>query len=209
MKNIILIAIVLFTIICNAQSPTKSLYDDKFETQGAYYKDIYNDLNRFEGTWIYTNGSTSLTVMLQKKEMQFTDYGYINFYVDALIGEYQYIENGTEKVNTLTNLLVDYTDYYDYNIVGNSITKPVIGNPDICIGCDPNDVKVILSFSDPERDIFGYEPEMIFHHYVENGVEKLRLNFRTISGPATGLNGEENEFDEYNIPFGVYVLVKQ
>ena len=70
-------------------------------------------------------------------------------------------------------------------------------------------IKVITSFSDPERDIFGYSPQMIFHHFVENGVEKLRLTFRATSGLLTGLNGEENIYSEYNIPFGVYILEKQ
>src|SRR5690554_6781696 len=211
MKKILLTFTILLTIVCKAQSPVKSLYDDVFESNsGAYYKDIYNDLNRFVGTWIYTDGTTSLTIVLQKKEMKYNNILGNNFYEDLLVGEYQYIENGIEKINTLPNLQNLSFDVYDHNIIGNIISKPISGvEENLCYNCGPNEIKVLLSFSDPERDILGYEPEMIFHHYIENGVEKLRLNFRTISGPATGLNGEENQFYEYNIPFGVYILIKQ
>lgn len=211
MKRIALIVSVFVgSLYMYSQSPVKSLYDDKKELQGAYYKDLYNDLNRFVGTWIFVNGNTSLTIVLQKKNMQFSNDGVLGYYEDVLIGEYQYIENGIEKINTLSNLSINHTNYYKYNIAGNIISKPISGvEENLCYNCGPNEIKVLLSFSDPERDILGYEPEMIFHHYIENGVEKLRLNFRTISGPATGLNGEENQFYEYNIPFGIYILVKQ
>lgn len=210
MKRIALIVSVFVgSLYMYSQSPVKSLYDDKKELQGVYYKDLYNDLNRFVGTWVYTDGTTSLTIVLQKKEMQYNNIFNNNFYEDLLIGEYQYVENGIEKINSLSNLQNVNFDVFDHNIIGNTIMKPVIGNPDACYNCGPNEMKVLTYFSDPERDILGYEPEMIFHHYIENGVEKLRLNFRTIGGPMTGPNGEENEFYEYNIPFGIYILVKQ
>ena len=30
---------------------------------GVYYKDVNNFRNQFVGTWLYTNGNTSLTIM--------------------------------------------------------------------------------------------------------------------------------------------------
>jgi len=205
MKKILLTFTILLTIVCKAQSPIKSLYDDVFESNsGAYYKDIYNDLNRFVGTWIYTDGTTSLTIMLQKKEMKYNNILGNNFYEDLLVGEYQYIENGIEKINTLPNLQNLSFDVYDHNIIGNIISKPISGVENMCYNCGPNEMKVLTYFSDPERDILGYEPQMIFHHYTENGVEKLRLNFR-----GGGMLAAGNELTSYNIPFGVYILVKQ
>src|SRR5690554_1663937 len=105
MKNIILTAIVLiFNLSLYWQYPVLSLEDqDPYDTQeGAYYKDLANVLDTFEGTWLYTNGNTSLKIVLVKKEEHFTSNE--GYYEDLMIGEYQYIENGVEKINTLSNL---------------------------------------------------------------------------------------------------------
>ncbi len=66
MRNILFAIAVLFSFSCKAQTLVKSLYEDDTDITGAYYKDLYNDFDNFVGTWIYTNGSTSLTITLQK-----------------------------------------------------------------------------------------------------------------------------------------------
>ncbi len=115
----------------------KSLYDEAKEVEGAYYKDIYDDLNNFVGTWEYTNGTTSLTITLLKKEMQHRTYTYKSFsyYQDVLIGGYKYMENGVEKINTLSQLSLSLPNDSDYYIFGNILLPPATTN---CSGCLAN-----------------------------------------------------------------------
>jgi len=189
---------------CGAQSPVKSLYDDEYgNIKGAYYKDIYNDLDNYVGTWKYSNGSTSLTISLQKKLRQaYVDDAY-NFYEDVLVGEYVYIENGIVKANTLSKLNLNL-ETNKYSIFGSNIIGP---HSQYCLNCESNDRKVLLGYVDQNRIIPGYEPEMIFQRADEGAVKKLKLKFRTISGLITEV-GVEPEFTEYTIPFGEYVLTK-
>ncbi len=191
---------------CRAQT-IYSLYDDAKEVVGAYYKDIYNDLNNFVGTWEYTNGTTSLTIILQKKEIQYFDAGHIHYYQDLLIGEYKYIEDGIEKINTLPELQIEYADNWDHNLAGTMIIGP---NAQYCQNCGPNDRKVVLGFLEPGKDIFGFEPEMIFQRADDGNIQRLKLVFRNMGVQLKRIN--ENTlppYTSYTIPFGEYLLVKQ
>ena len=202
MKQLYLI-LIFFWWGCRSQSPVKSLYDDEYAIKGAYYKDKYNDLDRFIGEWKYSNGSTSLTITLQKKiEQHFIDEVY-DFYEDVLVGEYMYIENGNIKVNTLRQLNLNL-EANQYNIVGNIIAGP---NSPYCLNCGPNDRKVLVGFTEPNREIPGYDPQMIFERIDNGATKRIKLKFRTIFGYIT-YDDAEPEFTEYSIPFGEYILTK-
>ena len=212
MRKHIFLFLLLLSICCKAQ--IKSLYDDEYGViSGAYYKDIYNDFNRFEGSWILENANSTLISKLKKKEHLYINGLKETFYQDILVGEYRYIDNGIEKINTLPNLLVEYEDPYFYNLAGDIINKPVSGVPEACLNCGPNDVKVKLTFGEPNREIFWYEPSMLFHHFIENGVEKARVVFASggnYAGSDSNSNGGfTNPYSTYTIPFGVYILTKQ
>lgn len=117
-KFYILITIGLIFYNCKAQSPVLNMeVDTKYDApKNSYYKDVNNTLNGYEGTWLYTNGNTSLKIVLVKSTMFYNG----KYYEDLLIGGYQYIENGTEKINTL----IDATNPAlgrDASIEGNNI----------------------------------------------------------------------------------------
>jgi hypothetical protein len=141
MKNIFIILSVAFAIQCKAQSPIIDLMDrDGTRLNNAYYKDVYNRLNPFEGTWLYTNGTTSLKIVLVKKEMKRLG----TYYEDLLIGELQYIDNGVEKFNSLADINTVYPNEYKHSIVGNHIpTTPTPFDQYI-----PGEVRVQLMFED-------------------------------------------------------------
>ncbi|WP_268845939.1 DUF6705 family protein [Flavobacterium aestivum] len=97
---------VFFILInsCMAQSPVLDITTPKKDfigVKGAYYKDTKNVLNGYDGTYLYTNGTTSFKIKLQKNIMTSRNG---QFYEDLIAGEYQLIENGVEKVNTLSQL---------------------------------------------------------------------------------------------------------
>lgn len=187
--------LLLFTAFGNAQTPILSLYDDDYgNVSGAYYKDIDNYFNDYVGTWLFTDGNSSFKIVLIKKEMFAHNIGNKFLFRDFLVGEYQYIENGVEKINTLSEISIA-TNPFNHNIVGNAFA-PSKGQ------------RLYTMFSEPGREIPGMEQEMIFRRVDEDGVQKLKLVFRMTSGYYLE-NGQEPEYTSYTVPFGEYTLVKQ
>jgi hypothetical protein len=206
--------IVLLGFACKAQTPIEPRYSnpDYGYQEGAYYKDLDNDYDRFEGTWEYHNGMDTLKIVLVKREMQYIDNsGYSigpSYYQDMLVGEYRYVENGIEKVNTLGYLNIN-NDPLSFNLTGGIIQKY---NPNAasgyCSGCEPGQVKVGLSFSEPGVNIDGIYYYYYFRHFLESGVEKLELTIYYQGMEVYNINdGPSN--DEYSIPMDRYILVKQ
>ncbi|MFT5849059.1 DUF6705 family protein [Psychroserpens sp.] len=107
----------------------------------SYVKDTNNELDKFVGTWLFTNGSTSLIIKINKHEQIYNG----DYYQDYLRGEYAYVENGIEVINTISLLEdpeVDSTtsDGLQNNINFNPITYQNIGGryivTDQDYGCD-------------------------------------------------------------------------
>jgi hypothetical protein len=105
MKNYFNFA-VFFILLnsCMAQNPVRDIMDVSFppndKDKGVYFKDTKNVLNGYDGTYLYTNGTKLFKIKLQKNVMINNGYNY----EDLIVGEYQLIENGVEKVNTLDRL---------------------------------------------------------------------------------------------------------
>jgi hypothetical protein len=64
-------------------------------------------------------------------------------------------------------------------------------------------------FSDPERDILGFEPIVVLRHKIENGVEKIFLTMRIFGNKTSNFDDEVSPYDTYNLPQGRYELIKQ
>ncbi|WP_116788403.1 DUF6705 family protein [Flavobacterium psychrotrophum] len=202
MKCLIIICILLsYNLYSQAVVP---IYKNSRSAQDVYYKDTFNDFDKFTGTWKYTNGTTSLTITLQKKIKQEHTLNKF-YYEDILIGGYKYVENGVEKVNTLHLVMFNMSSKYDYPIVGNSIIGP---GSLYCKGCGVSDRKIRLHFSEPNREVPGLDPEMFFQRADSGSVQKLKLKFRTTSGGYEE-EGVTPQYTSYSIPFGEYLLVKQ
>lgn len=203
MKHLYLI-LVFICLGCKTQTIVP-LYNANFDQSDVYYKDTYNDFDKLAGTWKYSNGTTSLTIVLQKRlKHPVKEYG-LNYDMDFIAGGYKYIEDGVEKINTIPQLTENLDLWYYYHIEGNSIVGPKSG---YCLNCGPDDRVFLLGFSDPTRDIPGYEPLMFFKRVDSGGVQKLKLDFITISG-GWEEEGVDPGFTQYTIPFGTYILIKQ
>src|SRR5690606_34501054 len=211
MKNtIIIIMAICGFYTCKGQSPVLDLHDNDLyfgDVSNAYYKDIEGFYNQFVGTWKFISGNTTLTIILQKKEMKLVQDGLEAYFTDDLIGEYRYVENGVEKINTLSNLLTNYENPYSYSISGGIISKYIEDKPYVCAGCQPGEVRITLFFSDPDFNVMGVTPRITFLHRIENGVEKL-IGFLYYEGNFSTINGVSNQQD-LSVPFGPYTLIKQ
>lgn len=199
MKNIFIVAIVLLSVSCKAQD-VFPLYDSPIDAPyDSYFKDLDNDFNPFVGEWKWENGNTSWTIQLQKFEM--IPSGSSSF-SDVLVGEYQYIENNVELINELP-FIPNTNDLSVHNLWGGVITTVLRGTPP-CDECPSNIRFISLQMTDPNRSgLFG---EIIFAHFVENGIEKIRME---VYNTYNENNADSNIPSELTIPEGTYTFLKQ
>ncbi len=197
MKHILIIVIATFSLLnCKAQSPIFPLGDWSDEQANAYYKDLNNELNAFEGTWLYTNGNTSLKIVLVKKPMSFNG----DYYEDLIIGEYQYIEDGVEKINTLASLNLDLG--YNHKIRGKSIHNNCFFLPtDDCV---EGEIRLRVRLTDA---ITEHVATVLLQKRVINGQDALKA-FIVFNYYKPLFEGET--MPAPTLPWqDVYILIKQ
>lgn len=200
MKKIIILAfIVLSNINCKAQYITNTTDTNYIELpNNCYLKDSNNYLNPYVGEWKYTIGNTTLFIKLRK----IINYNNGNYSEDMLIGEYQYIENGVEKINTLSNFNANLPDQYFHKIDGKTL-KTKLDAP-ACNDCG-NNPRVSLIYNDPTKHVAGtmtlgvYDVETIKVYITTS-------NIRYFQNPDGSLDYENVGF---TIPHGWYILEKQ
>lgn len=214
-KNIIIILSVFLSFSCKSQIIDR--YESsisKGEVNGAYYKDINNFRDQFEGTWVYSEGTTQLTIMIQKRDNLTNFDGLRTYNEDILVGEYRYVENGTEKINTLANINTNYgNDFYDnlkHNLFGDMYLRRSTSYP-TCNECAPNEKRMEFSYSEPNYDGKGVaNGHVVVRKFVENGVHKIKIWFYTTNQiERRDENGNPITPAPFKIPFGEYVLTKQ
>lgn len=165
MKNLVK-TLVLFIVTFNskAQSPIINIEDGFDEIKGAYYRDTHNLLDSFEGTYLYTNGTTSLKIILQKQIMNYDGFDYS----DEIVGEFQYSENGVEIKNTFPNLLVNKT--HDYTIIANVIYT--MGDYQ-CYDCTQNEIRLGGYVSESST---GPSAKIIIKKVIVDGLIAIRIH---------------------------------
>jgi hypothetical protein len=215
MRKIILILINISCFSVNAQ--TFDIYDNQTEygaINGAYYKDVTVFRDQFVGTWIYTNGNTSLTLVFQKKNGLNHNNGIKSFKEDVLVGEYKFIENGFTKVNTLNNISTNYgTDYYqvrdNHFLFGDMAISKMIKPK--CEDCQADEKRMSMTLGEPGYDGMGVSDNtFVIRRFFENEVEKLKVWFINETQLAfINDDGSESSPVPYKLPVGEYILTKQ
>ena len=195
-----------------AQSPVIDIHSthDYGDIPNAYYKDIENFYGQFVGTWVFSQNNRTLKVVFQKKEMFYDNIPPVSYYSDFLVGEFQYIENNIELANTLSNITINHSNINDYNIIG--ISKiDALGFPP-CEDCPLTSKRLSMDFDEPANDDAGLAANFVIRRFVENGVEKLKVQFIMTSGP---FGSKKDNFNvpsvarKHTIPYGDYTLIKQ
>lgn len=200
MRAIIIIIVLTLVVSTTYSQQIIPLRGQTNFTKNAYYKDTFNDFDNFTGTWKYTSGTTELIIILQKQASCYDEIS--QSHEDVVYGEYKYIENGVEKINTLPNLATVPDDRYLHNIVGNNIMP-------LCNTCPVDQRQLILMFSDPTRaHINGLYGRIALKRVDSGGQQKLVIRL-TSTGNIALVDGNPPEFDSFNVPWGTYVLVKQ
>lgn len=102
--------IVLFFFSTFLFSQTIVPLNTSFENipDNAYVKDTQNQLNPFEGTWVFQQGSKKVTMKLEKL-IYYDDSAYPKYYIDIIKGRYK-VENGTTLIYSDWNEEMIYGD---------------------------------------------------------------------------------------------------
>ena len=140
--------------------------------------------------------------------------GIIPYYEDILVGEYQYIENGIEKVNTLNQINMDFgTGSLDmknhYLIEVGCINYPQTRPK--CNECSPNERRLGMKLSDPNFSGIDYlYNDFVIRTFEDGGLIKLKVWFYSeIQTQPEDENGNLVNFTSFSLPFGEYTLIKQ
>ena len=213
-KNLNILVLLLLSVNCKAQNPIIPRYNNGAtfgEVNNAYYKDVDNFLNQFEGTWQYTTTTDTLTVKFVKKlQMKKDKYGKYFYYADYLVGEFRYVENGVEKANTLSNLSINHPSPYDYNLYSSS--KIGKYNYPRCNECEDNVERLRITFDEPANDDDMLAADFVIRHEIEAGVEKIKVQFILMTSPI-GIKKDTDTTPsvarKHTIPYGNYTLIKQ
>lgn len=178
MKTFYKILALLF--LFNMSNAQTSIYLSGGYESGIYYKDIDNDLDKFVGTWLYTHGNTSFKIILKKRVHTYSQAG--NYHNDLLVGEYQYIQDGIEYINTLNNIDNNPTVYeYNNQIFGNDIFR--------CDECLPGERDFIsLILFDP---VIHVTSELRVRYLPAVGNDQPKLKIATIPRAKYLMEGEE------------------
>lgn len=212
MKKVIIITLLL-NLACSTRAQVVSRYNnpDYAQTTNAYYKDLNNFQNQFEGTWVFQNGLERLEIKFRKKEMILSRPGPHQYYHDVLVGEYKYIDaNGVEKVNSLANFSQEHPSEEDYILS----SGPKVNNnfyPQ-CNDCPAGTERLYIFFDEPSNDDLGIDAAFVIRHFVENGVEKIKAVFehRASASNENKLDASQpSVFREFSLPYGTYILSKQ
>jgi hypothetical protein len=100
MKKIINISFLILCFICNAQNPIYNYNNIPNNIpNGCYIKDMDNHLNKFVGTWKFSDNNVEFTLVLHKLEM--VSHG--NIYIDEITGYFIYKINNVTIIDTSSN----------------------------------------------------------------------------------------------------------
>lgn len=210
MKNIITIILVLFSLKSVAQSPILDLHTNTFDgVTNTYYKDIEGFYKQFVGTWEYTDGVQTIRMRFEKREMFPSDFNSKNYYVDYLVGEAQYAKNGLYLLNSFNNLNLYYQKIEKYSMY--SLLKVGYNWYPRCEECPLDVQRLEMKYDEATNDDWGLSRYLIMRKVVENGVQKIKIQFVFDSSSA---NMNKNNLDaasttqDFTIPFGNYTLTK-
>ena len=203
MKNLLL-SISLFIFSTNSIAQYTNIFPiegrDWKRIAWAYYKDTNNVFNDYEGTWLYNGGG--ITYRIKLKKLTYSLLG--SYHQDVLVGEYQFINNGVELVNTLSNINNTSNNQSDYKMWGSMIyTTPFWLN---CTDCAPNEKRVHLGFGDLNSAITKLTASMTLKKTTVGGQEAIKA-YIGYPGPMMFRDGDPIPVP--TIPSGWYTFIKE
>lgn len=199
-KHIYFLLLSFAALTSTAQSPIYDISDIREGIEGSYYKDLNNNLDGYDGAYLYTEpNNTSFKIVLKKKVLSFNYY-----YEDLIVGEFQFIRNGIEITNTLANINNKYTnEKVNHTITGNFIlTGTTWGCPD----CSPTEKRLRLSLIDNKsQNIVGLD----IRKTKVNNIPAIKVLIFGEEYHSTPNPDGSRSTDSYMLELGEYTMIKQ
>lgn len=196
--------LAILSFNCKAQLtivPIQNKYNVNIQSN-TYLMDVEGLLDPYVGTWLYTNGTTSLKFILRKEFNNNNGY----YHEDVLYGEYQYIQDGVEKINTLNQIDNIYSSQAKHTIGGNYIINKNVYTR--CNECEENEKRVYLFMGDPLTG--GRAADLILRRIMDSGQPAIvaYIRFDGIKDIGSTIDDRETEFVDSTISNGNYILIK-
>lgn len=122
MKKYLIIIMLTISYSCNAQQTIPMSLDySNYLKNNNYIKDTNGDLNKFVGTWKWThptNPNTYFEINFVKVE-NWNPNNKKKYFIDKIIGNYKFVENGILISNTLNNNTYDLNSVNFPNMLSN------------------------------------------------------------------------------------------
>lgn len=195
--------IIIVLILFSSYTVTSQIFDicDPVILQdipaGSYIKDADGKFNKFDGTWIWTNGSEQVTFKLQKVVHQyFSEY---DAYADYMIGNYKYTKNYGAQI--VVNTIRIPTQY------GASLDLLPESHP-MYVPCPENATTVNFIFTDVVLN--KKSCEAIFE-FLPGNTSQMKLTLKNREGMGVLIN-EGDPMPVFNHGFTIpneIVLTKQ
>ena len=199
MKKLIQLAFILLFVNCNAQIiDLENRGSYRHYPEGAYFKDISNFLGPFTGTFLYTNGTTSLKIVL---DVKVKDNG--RYAEDVIYGGYEYKVNNVTVVNTLPENFPANTYASRYYINGNWFLLNDSHPP--CTTCASGEKRLFISIRDTQCSFYR---DLIIKREVVNGQVQIKATILPL-GTVTYKYNEPEPVISFALPAGEYTLIKQ
>ena len=194
--------LLLIIVNCKAQTQAINILDKgnyMYRSEGQYYQDIDFVLNPFEGEWLYTNGDTTLKIILLKKINHFNSV----YHEDVIIGGYEYKVGNNIIISNLAAINTDFLNPIEKSIAGNFVINNN-GYPP-CSDCSVGEKRLNLTFSEFASNIYG---DIIIRKIEVSGQEAIKIIIRGTSGKVHVV-GTPLPPADFMVPSGVYTLIKQ
>ena len=198
MKKITTIFALFALFSCKAQQIIVPLGSDNdaLDSPNYYIKDVNSLLDKYVGTWKYTNSNTEVTIVL-KKEIHYATSNN-TYYEDLLVGEYQYVKDGIIIVNTLADMNNPIIKGYRHKISGGILISKF--NYPACTSCGLDEKRVELFINHPIEEFA--QGRLVLRHILDVNGERLESHIYDKSTLGDGIV-------RINIPDGEYTFIKQ
>lgn len=109
MKNILILIALIITQSCLAQEYPLDYKEDV--PDGAYYKDLNGELNKYVGLW--KGNWNGKTVYIELRKIKTYNEGSNSYYKDRILGERKIIaSNGIVEIDRISNFGSDGTEFH-------------------------------------------------------------------------------------------------